>query len=449
MIFSIIIIIAALAVAYFHYVQGLFSATLSALIAVIAAVLAVSYFETVVNAFSKGRFADQADGLVLVILFAAIYIVLRLIFDKAVRGNVRYPVLMDKIGAGVMGLIAGICAAGVLAIAAQTLPFGPVIGGYTRYQTNDERHAEVVNPHGGQALDANVYDETKGDTLESSGTSSMLLPADDMVVGLVRTLSEGSLAGERPLTAIHPDLLGELFGQRLGIQVGAKHVAQTSAGPQANVKGLANLYSIDQVDAELPKIRGKRDLDRTLRPEEGQMILVVRVIFTGNAADVADKIVRLSPGAVRLVAGGHNYHPLGTMEGGLLYANRVDDPIFIDVSQADKGADFVFLAKAADVLTPSQPNPRTVPLNVAQDVFVEVKRGTRLDLSGMSIDPKLPSSDAVAVMRKPGVGPKAPAPAPATKPAEPTITPPGAPGAPGGPPGVMPPGMSPPTMPAK
>ena len=47
MIFSILIILFIGIIAFFHFVQGFFSATISAMICVLAAVLAVSYDETV------------------------------------------------------------------------------------------------------------------------------------------------------------------------------------------------------------------------------------------------------------------------------------------------------------------------------------------------------------------------------------------------------------------
>ncbi len=49
MIFSILMIVLVGIIGFFHYTQGLFSATISAVIAVIAAMLAMSYHEVLVT----------------------------------------------------------------------------------------------------------------------------------------------------------------------------------------------------------------------------------------------------------------------------------------------------------------------------------------------------------------------------------------------------------------
>src|SRR2546425_836554 len=133
MILSVIILLLVGVIAYFHYVQGLFGATISAIIAVIAACMAVSYHETLVDMLLKGKMADQANAMMLCVTFAAVYIILRVIFDKAVPGNLRFPAVADAVGGGVMGIIAGIFATGVFALAAQSLPFGPAVAGHSRY----------------------------------------------------------------------------------------------------------------------------------------------------------------------------------------------------------------------------------------------------------------------------------------------------------------------------
>src|SRR5262249_33670235 len=113
MIFSLFLIIIIGLIIYFHSMQGLFSAGLSAGIALIAAVAALAWHETLVDLLLRGQFSDEANALTLVMIFSVVYILLRVLFDKVVPGNVLFPVLLDKIGASVCGLIAGICAAGI------------------------------------------------------------------------------------------------------------------------------------------------------------------------------------------------------------------------------------------------------------------------------------------------------------------------------------------------
>jgi hypothetical protein len=146
MIYTVCLLLFLAAIIFFHYLEGLFSATLSAIFAIIAAVVAVGYHETIVESLLGGRFASESHALVLMVLFGATYLVLRLIFDRLIQGNVRFPVLVDKVGASVMGLIAGIFALGVVTIAVQEMPFGPDIAGYHRYAVADRTLPQIKVP---------------------------------------------------------------------------------------------------------------------------------------------------------------------------------------------------------------------------------------------------------------------------------------------------------------
>src|SRR5438309_315702 len=138
MIFASLILIVLGAIVFIHYIQGLFSATISAILSVIAAVFAFSYHESLVPLFG-GKAADYSSGICLLVLFGLIYILPRLAFDAAIPGNLRLPNALDKAGAAVMGLIAGIFATGILAIAASEMPFTANIAGFTRFETTPER----------------------------------------------------------------------------------------------------------------------------------------------------------------------------------------------------------------------------------------------------------------------------------------------------------------------
>src|SRR5689334_23215472 len=119
MILSIVILIMVGGIAYFHYVTGFFSATLSAICAVLSAAIAISYQETIVEKFLGGKMVDYANAAVTVALYCLSYLILRMLFDRLVPGNVRVPLWVDRIGAVAMGLVAGLMAAGTVAFAAQ------------------------------------------------------------------------------------------------------------------------------------------------------------------------------------------------------------------------------------------------------------------------------------------------------------------------------------------
>ncbi|HZZ44122.1 MAG TPA: hypothetical protein VFE58_14390 [Tepidisphaeraceae bacterium] len=399
MLLSVIIIVVVGLTAYFHYVQGFFSATLSAILAAISAALALSYYEPVVNNLLGGKFPDNAPAMMLCILFIAIYITLRTIFDTFVPGNLRLPVLADKIGAGVMGVIAGLFAGGIVAIAAQSLPFGSSVGGFSRYETVDERDVQI--PTSGQNQDTFVYGALKDPDLaknRSEDRHSLYVPADEVLISFVKRVSDidGSLAGTQPFTAIHPDLPEELFLDNLGIQVGTKFSAlNIGKREDVTVPALFTLPSAPQTDDEIPNIR-QRNLPAVYTPKPGNMLLVVRTMFDHQATD-SDNHMRFSTGSCRLVAAQADYYPVGTLDNGKhLFANALDDFL---MSDSDKGADLVYEIPKASLLS----NPRAAPdkLTVADGVFLEVKHLARVDLSGKKIVEGVKPSANIQVYRKP------------------------------------------------
>ena len=401
MIFSIVIIALVAVIAYFHWVQGFFSATLSAIFSVIAAVVAFSYHETIIERFLGDMLGDWGPALVMLALFTLTYFLLRVIADKAIPGGVLMPSTIDKIGGAVMGLVAGAFAVGTVAIAAQQLPLGPSIAGYVRYETK-EREAVVPQPKGERAFDALVFNEVVGDTFQPEKVKTLLVPVDDVVVNTVARLSDGgSLDAGKPLTKVHPDYLQELFGQRLGIEVGGKYSAPNLKNNQAvDVTGVYKAPpKIRTVDHEFKQVRDNDTAVKHPDPQPDEMRVVVRVSFGQGAADKKDGKIRLAPAAVRLVAkrvddatGGdpvpHNYFPIGTIDpNGYLYFNKIDDPLYIessagrvDGSNGPSEVDFVFQVKKRGFLAPGEedkPQPQIDP-----DTFIEVKRFGRVALEG-------------------------------------------------------------------
>src|SRR2546421_12853526 len=125
MILSIVTLILVGLIGYFHYLQGLLSGLISAVLALVAAGVAITFYEPLAEILSGGKFNDQAQGICLIALFAIVYLVGRLLFDKLVPGNIRLPHLVDGIGGGLGGLITWVFAPGLLAVAPRSRPFCP------------------------------------------------------------------------------------------------------------------------------------------------------------------------------------------------------------------------------------------------------------------------------------------------------------------------------------
>ena len=404
MIFNILILAAIGGIAYFHYAQGFFSATMSAVIAILAAIMAVSYHEPVVSGLLGGKMGDYANSMVLVAIFAIVYVGLRVLMDKAVPGNIRLPVVVDRVGGAAMGVIAGIFTAGVFALAGAALPFGP--GVYARYPLEDRPEVNLpVMPGVNTQSTADVNEQLTKDTFDPDEHKALWIPADDLLLKTVQAMSNGgSLAGDRTLASIHPNYADELFAQRLGVQVGASHTALNLPGrtPQVDVPE-PGVFRIDQdlsksaQDAELPSLH-QRPVSVKAKPSEMQ--LVVRVKFSQGAAD-SDRLVRISPASVRLCASEHNYFPVGTLEkASVLFANKVDDFLVINLQKEDRAADFVFIVDPADMV---EGDAKAKSQKIKDSVFIEVKRLARVDLSGREVKAGVTPSADVQIERKPGV----------------------------------------------
>ena len=401
MIFSIIILALILAIAFFHYIQGFFSSMISMVLAILAALLAVGYHENVAQLAFHSFGVAQGYSASLVGLFVIIYLALRVTFDKLIPGNIQLPVLADKIGAGVCGLFAGIFAAGVLATAAQALPFGPSIAGYSRYPLSERTAGNVRIPGKQQLQDLQTFDELAVDSMEAAKANSLLIPVDDILISTVDYVSTGVLANDRPFSAVHPAYLDELFGQRLGIDLGANRVVVDGVNSSAlKVEKVVAISSAARAglpvkDFEMEAIRGKGRLDMAAWPE-GDMF-IVRVKPDGEQADKKDSLMRFSCAAVRIVAGGKDYRPVGTLSSGSLLRNLPDDPLFLP---SGKAVDLVFVIPSENLSADPQKAISAPGAKVAPGVFIEFKRMARADLSGQAPEPDLPAGDDVGIMLK-------------------------------------------------
>jgi hypothetical protein len=326
-----------------------------------------------------------------------------------------------------MGLITGLFTTGVLVVAAQMLPVGPEIGGYSRYPLLPPRDLALHIPGTGQDVDAVVYDAMESPSFSTAKLQTPLLDVDDLLVNSLGRLSTYALSGQ-PLASVHPDYLQELFGQRLGLEPAAKHSAPNFPATPAQVKvtGLYHLAWVEQRDAMDPALRQDSTAPAAsiLRPGENQLLLVVRTMFAPAAGD-ADQLVRFSTGSCRLVCrdpdGGNykDYYPLGTLEAGTrLYANHLDDPLFVDMHHGVQGADLVFLIDNTAEITTTNPGEA---LEIHGGTLLEIKRMGFVDVSrDDNGNPALlggppPIDAAVKVMRQLNVKPLVAAP-PVVKP---------------------------------
>lgn len=392
MIFSLILFALFGVVAFFHFTQGFFSATISAILVAIAAVVALGWYEQAAPLLFNIKFYDQAASISMIVLFAVTYFVPRLICDSLIPGNVRVPFIVDKVGAAVMGILAGLLSTGVVAVAAEALPFGVTIGMYSRFDVADKSGQYLG--HFGQMQDTTLSDVVTADKLDPDAADHVWLRQDDLVVDLEsKVTGDGSLASDQSFTAVHPDLLDELYGQRLGIQTGANHTAVTTEKNRAvDVQGVYTPpRPLPQIDSESSQVGDRTAVDPTVKAESDQIVLVVRTRIDGKTlADGTDNLLRFSAGAVRLVAGEpdngapmKDYNPVATLNGnGVALACRPDDFLFTD--QGSHTIDFVFVVDRDHVM--GSGDEAKPPFHLPQGSFFEFKRYSIIDLSGKTVD---------------------------------------------------------------
>lgn len=378
MIFAVIVIALIVGVAMYHYVQGFFSAVISAMLAVLALLIAFSYYEPLAESYLISYLPNVCHAISLVLLFSASYLVLRLLVDRVVPGNIRVPVIADKVGAGAFGVFAGLIGAGVFAVAAQMLPFYPSIAGYSRYAVADRELHNVRVKGRVQMQELTAYDEVKDDSLDPARSSGLMIPVDSLVLGIVGRASEGVFKGTQTFATRHPDLLTELFTQRLGVPYGFQRVAYSIKADDAfhatTVFAYDNRQYNKPLDYERKDIREDRGIAIPQFPEDYTLI-VVRAIAK---PDRETGSVNFSPANVRLVVAGEQTFPIGVLqkEDHILLA-RVDDPLFMS---AGKPVDYVFAVRRPSLIV--EDKVAKMPANS----FIEYKRAARSDLSGKVIE---------------------------------------------------------------
>ena len=400
MILGIIVILLALAIAFIHFIQGFFSATISLILVIVSIAVAFGSHDVLVNLMKPGKFADTSTASILCVVFAITYVILRVIFDKAIPGNVRLNPTVDKVGAGAMGLLAGCLVAGLIAVVMQSMPFDA--GSMeARYAEIPERQAGGSYKENDSQIERLLLNQMKSPKFDQKDVTSLIIPADDWVVGLVSTLSNGTLSTGRKWTDVHPDYLQELFGQRIGIQPGTKHVATNFPNGNSQIS-VEHIYvppvqPLTQ-DGEIVAVRkSEKDWVKEAGPKDKKdYVLIVRVKVSTEAADASTNIFSFSPGSARLLVRPEtgppqNIYPMGTMEGSKIWLNRVDDYLFAD-GKGDSEIDLVYPIDNQNDILDIQKDSKTgqQTVTIKDGVMLEMKRLARMDLSGMQAELAMP-----------------------------------------------------------
>lgn len=130
MIFTGIVVVLIIAIAFYQALQGLFSSIVLAVLSILCALLALACYEPLAKSMLYGPQPATADAIALIAMFVLSLLGLRVVCDMVVKDNVTFGTWPDRIGGGLVGLFSGTVLVGVLTLAAQMLPFGTSVLGY-------------------------------------------------------------------------------------------------------------------------------------------------------------------------------------------------------------------------------------------------------------------------------------------------------------------------------
>ena len=248
-----VLIIAAailvLAIAFFQVLQGIFSALIMAILAVLCAALSFAVYPLVAELLYTTQPA-HADALAIIATFILPLLALRILIDRFIPGNVVLGVWADRVAGGILGILTGIIVVGMLTISVQMLPFGESVLTYKPFNSSLQRDSAL----------APFY-------------------CDELVVGMMKKLSAGSLSAGKPWGKTHQDILLEA------------HCGRNTAGKLGRVDALPDsLKSVEFYNApDLRLAPWRKDIPTNpmLGDSEMDKDIIVRCDVDASARDEA------------------------------------------------------------------------------------------------------------------------------------------------------------------
>jgi hypothetical protein len=264
--------------------QGLFSSLLNLVATLLALVVAFSVWEPVVYGFLLRAMPEPAWGIGLLLPFGVSLIVLRVVIDKVIGGNLHFSPAIDKAGGALFGFLAGVLTIGVIIMGVEFSGVGDFFG-YAGYD---------LDPTGG-----------------AKPASSLWVPADSIAASTVATFSDGafaplgsddSLNNNFPPVSDHPGLAVQaaMFMQSAFVgQPGAIPARHSVRDENVNL-AKAGYFVVK----ELPNNAIGNDKAKiALKPASPTVVVGVEIAVQGpggsGAAD-ADGVYRVTRGQVSL-----------------------------------------------------------------------------------------------------------------------------------------------------
>jgi hypothetical protein len=336
--------------------KGLYRSTILFICCLIAAVVAFSYYENVYALMSVPFLQFYGEGLPLILVFAITALVLDLLSEQLLKGAMRLPVMIDRIGGGFLGFWAAMLAVGMMCVSIEMMPWHEDVLGFQRVYRDEERREKQRH---------------------------LLLRPDEFAVSLAGYLLDNIFGGSQSFGAVHPDLLSVVARGHTRVQPESKQVVppEVGTGPLFDVTTLMEIE-----DPKLGWARPRKDASGkfetqvattvTREPNEGDRYLVAQCQLRKEAAD-DDNWFRFTAQQVRIV---------GKMRDS---DNRYQQYFAVGYGEARMGA-IGLVSPEQPIMFPGQGGQTTVDLvfEVPEKfvpTFVEYKRMARAEVRGTKV----------------------------------------------------------------
>ncbi len=219
MLLTLLILALLLTIAFFQSLTGLFSAFITFILCLMSAALAFTLYEPLSVKLLNKYIPAYSHAAALFAVFVVSLGLTRYATDTWFRRNMKFPALVDRIGAYFFGLLNSIMIVGMVAISVQMLPFDAELLGFNRFVMMDKDGRQEI-----ELPDANARSGAPPDARFETKSLLPLLPPDKIAVGVVSILSSTSLSGRQDFGAVHPDFLAEVQAMRDTAQKEARRI---------------------------------------------------------------------------------------------------------------------------------------------------------------------------------------------------------------------------------
>ena len=330
---------------YQVFQQGLFSSLIMAVCCISSAAIALGFYEPLAAKLMATGLRSFAPKTVCVVgLFVICLLILRECFDRLIRGNMNFPLIIDRAGAAVFSLIASMTIAGMIAIGIQMLPIGGKFLFFDRYP------------------DIRDLDDSK----------TLFPNADGFVAAIMSRTSNYCFSGASRFAQHHPDFIRELHMNRLALDPASRRNADPDSVTLIGKPTVVEGYLRDTTGKVMIEAQGDEKLVRVKLAIKGPAGK-----DSDGAADV-DGLIRFAMGNIRLVGfdsgqqagrqAGVSQYPIGVF-------TMVGDDERVEILPLDEGK---VLQKAGPVAFLFRwPGP----LKETPPQYVEFKRSERLKVA--------------------------------------------------------------------